>query len=112
MNFFVNRLYPLELREDLFRIPVIDLIEDHVWQLDSVYFPTPLLRISVIIEIFISGFQPTEVIAVHLLITTRIGAEQDAIRIGEEQFPCLAWLAPEFCLTRPKLHVKIRVFRE
>ena len=89
---------------------MVNLLEHGIGQFHSVNHPASLAGVARIREIFVAGFQPTEVVGVHLFRRLAVRAEQNAVLIVEEEFPRAAWLPAEFGFAGPKLHHHVGVF--
>src|SRR5258708_17199037 len=72
-------IQPSILRENLFSILVIHLLQNTVRKLHPVYLPSSLARIFPIRKIFVSGFQPSEVVRVHRFLRFGIRSEHDSV---------------------------------
>src|ERR1700731_4845658 len=99
----------LKLCEKSLSIFVVNLFQNGVGQLHPVNLPTALSRIAPVVEIFITRFQPSEIIRVHIGIRFAIRSEHDAILKIHKELPGAAGLPAKLCLTRAKFHQHIGV---
>src|ERR1700756_5199253 len=98
---------PFEPRENLVRIPMVDLFEHSIWKLHSINLPTPLAGISPVGEILIASFQPTEVVRVHCFLRLAVGSEKNTVLVIDKEFARPPWLPSKFRLACPKFHIHI-----
>src|SRR5271155_2514264 len=82
-------------RENLLRVPMVNLLQNSIGQRHSINHPSPLARGAPVREILIVGLQPAKIVGVHLRHWLRIRTEQDAVLKLREEFLGPAWLAAQ-----------------
>src|SRR5580698_690998 len=101
-----------ELGEQAFRILMVNLFEDWVRQLQTVDFPSTLIGRTPVVEVFVGGIEPTEIIAVHFRFHAVVAAEHDTILILSKEIARLARLTPQFRLSSAKFDHHIGIVIE
>src|SRR5690242_2817786 len=97
----------LDLVKQPISVAVIDLLEHGVRQSQAIDLPAPLPRCIVIIEIFVVGFEPTEVVLVQGSFKVVVGTKHDPVLEIGEQLVRAARLAAEFGFASAELYVDV-----
>src|SRR5215475_5679409 len=101
-----------ELAEKSFGVLMIDLLEYRIGKCQAADLEPPLSGRSPIIKVLVGGLEKAKVITVHFFRHPIVRAEHHAILILHKQVTSAARLAPEFRLTRTKLHHHVRMLVE
>src|SRR6266446_10304397 len=103
-GFSFRRRYTLELPKQPLRISVIDLLQHLIWQPQPVNHPPPLRWILRVREVLVFGFEPSEIVVIHLFRSAFVGAKHDAVGIFQEQPPHSPRLPSQFSFARSSLN--------
>src|SRR5215469_7485445 len=99
----------MKLAKETLSILMIDLLEDLVGKREPADLEPPLAWGVPIVKILIGRFQPTEIVAIHLLGHFVIRSEHYAILKFQKQVASAPRLASKLGFARPELHHHIRI---